>query len=145
VKALVCINPGNPTGSILSKSEMLALIDICHKEKLLLLADEVYQSNVYAGEFISFKSLLSEEKPIQLVSFHSISKGFFGECGLRGGFFEVVNVEDETMKEIYKLASIGLCPNIPGQLIVGIQGFRSNRALRVKRVHRWMPWSSPLR
>ena len=52
---------------------------------LVLAADEVYQENVYgdAPPFISFKKIVRElNSKIPLVSFHSISKGFTGECGL---------------------------------------------------------------
>jgi len=34
-------------------------------------------------------------KEVQLVSFHSVSKGYFGECGQRGGYFEMTNIPPE--------------------------------------------------
>lgn len=58
------------------------------------------------------------KSPIELVSFHSISKGVVGECGRRGGYFEVTNMDQEVCAELYKLASIGLCPPVQGQLLV---------------------------
>lgn len=57
----------------------------------MLIADEVYQTNVYAAgkTFHSFKKVLVEMEPalatsVPLVSLNSISKGFFGECGRCG-------------------------------------------------------------
>jgi alanine transaminase len=57
VKALVVINPGNPTGNSLPVSNMRAIVSFCEKHSLVLMADEVYQENVYveAKPFHSFK------------------------------------------------------------------------------------------
>jgi hypothetical protein len=49
---------------------------------------------------------------VPLISLNSISKGFFGECGRRGGYMELVNFPEDVKAELYKLASISLCPNI---------------------------------
>ena len=97
---------------------------------LLLCSAQVYQENVYgdAPPFVSFKKVLSEMAAagdaaaggVQLVSFHSTSKGFFGECGLRGGYFEMVNVDAEVRAQLLKLASISLCSNTVGQLATGL-------------------------
>ena len=61
------------------------------QEKLVLVADEVYQTNIYAAgkHFVSFKKVLMEmgeesSDSVLLVSLNSISKGFYGECGRCG-------------------------------------------------------------
>jgi aspartate/methionine/tyrosine aminotransferase len=56
-KAVVVINPGNPTGNSLPVPNMRAIISFCAKHNLVLMADEVYQENVYVEElpFNSFK------------------------------------------------------------------------------------------
>lgn len=138
VRALVIINPGNPTGQCLSKERMQQVIEFCHKERIMLLADEVYQTNVYepdARPFHSFKKVLREMGPaydeFELVSFHSVSKGMIGECGRRGGYFECtgnftflltcarsLGFDQIVLDQIYKLCSIMLCPNVPGQIMV---------------------------
>ena len=59
-------------------------------------------------------------KDVQLVSFHSTSKGMIGECGKRGGYFEAIGFPADVRAEFYKLASISLCPNVIGQLTVGL-------------------------
>lgn len=84
------INPGNPTGNSLPYDNMVEVIKFCSREGLVLMADEVYQANIWESSlpFHSFKKVLKEmadAPPLQLVSFHSTSKGFLGECGLRGG------------------------------------------------------------
>lgn len=73
------------------------------------------------------------------MSFHSVSKGFLGECGKRGGCtfliliptamfnsrspsidMEVMNIAPEVKEELYKMVSIGLCPNVTGQIMVSL-------------------------
>ena len=53
---------------------------------------------------------------VELISLHSTSKGLFGECGLRGGYMETVNLDGFVEKMLYKLKSIELCSNTIGQL-----------------------------
>ncbi|KAK0249250.1 hypothetical protein B0A54_06948 [Friedmanniomyces endolithicus] len=55
---------------------------------------------------------------MELVSLHSISKGMVGECGHRGGFYEMVGFDPEVVAQIYKFVSIMLCPPVLGQCIV---------------------------
>lgn len=53
---------------------------------------------------------------VQLISVHSISKGISGECGLRGGYFEIHNFLPEIKEVIAKMKSIELCSNTVGQI-----------------------------
>lgn len=122
IRAIAIINPGNPTGQVLGRETQEALVKFCKDESLVLVADEVYQSNIYAEgkEFFSFKKILKEMgqgfDSVLLVSLNSISKGFFGECGRRGGYMECVNFSAGVKEQLYKLASINLCPNLNGQI-----------------------------
>jgi len=123
VRAIVVINPGNPTGQCLDTSVMKDIINFCLEEKLVLLADEVYQENVYAQgkHFTSFKKVAVEMgADVELMSFHSASKGFIGECGIRGGYMELYNIDPAVKGMLYKLASITLCSNTHGQLSIGL-------------------------
>ncbi|KAJ2756027.1 alanine transaminase, partial [Coemansia nantahalensis] len=123
VRALVVINPGNPTGGCLEEANVEEVVRFCERERLVLLADEVYQTNIYTGTnpFVSFKKVVSRlGSPVELFSFHSISKGMVGECGRRGGYYEAVNIDDQVMGQLLKLASVSLCPNVQGQMAVGI-------------------------
>lgn len=119
--AIVVINPGNPTGSVLSKENIKMIINFAKRNKLAILADEVYQENIYSEShpFYSFAKVMEEigEKEVPLFSFHSVSKGFFGECGHRGGYMETRNVSEEVYEQIIKLQSIGLCANTAGQIV----------------------------
>ena len=63
---------------------------------------------------------MSPEPPLQLASFHSTSKGFIGECGLRGGYLELVGFDPDVQAQLLKLVSIGLCSNTVGQIGTGL-------------------------
>jgi alanine transaminase len=114
------INPGNPTGAVLSYSNIVMIINFAKKHNLAIMADEVYQENVYNDKiaFHSFAKVMHElgEKEPPLFSFHSISKGYFGECGHRGGYMEIRNLPDDVMAQFIKLHSINLCANVDGQI-----------------------------
>ncbi|KAJ1796077.1 alanine transaminase, partial [Coemansia sp. RSA 2399] len=123
VRALAVINPGNPTGGCLLESNIAEIVRFCERERLVLLADEVYQTNIYTGTnpFVSFKKVVSQlGSSVELFSLHSISKGMVGECGRRGGYYEAVNIDDEIMAQLLKLASVSLCPNVQGQMAVDV-------------------------
>ena len=122
VKAIVVINPGNPTGSVLDADNIGMIIDFAKEHGLTILADEVYQENIYkpGDSFTSFAKVMAsmQETDVSLFSFHSTSKGFLGECGHRGGYFEIRNIPADVAAQILKLQSISLCSNLPGQAAV---------------------------
>ena len=132
VRGIVVINPGNPVGAILEKDVIKSIINFANERNLLIFADEVYQANVYSDkkEFHSFKKCLremqrenpeSEELALQqLVSFHTVSKGFIGECGQRGGYVEYVGFSESMALQMKKLAASTLSSNTIGQIIVGL-------------------------
>jgi aspartate/methionine/tyrosine aminotransferase len=119
VKAICVINPGNPTGAVLDEANIAMVIDFARAHGLPILADEVYQENIYlpGDEFVSFARVFQQKQvqDIALFSFHSCSKGLLGECGVRGGYFEYRNVRDDVAAQILKLQSVCLCANLAGQ------------------------------
>lgn len=111
-RVLVIVNPGNPTGQVLSKQNIRDIIKFAYEENLFIFADEVYQENVYDDEvkFHSFKKITAEmgepyKSGIEMASFMSCSKGFFGECGLRGAFTEILNVNEDVRLMVGKTLS----------------------------------------
>ena len=99
---MVIINPGNPTGQVMTRESIEHVITVCHKNDILIMADEVYQENIYGEgrEFLSFRKVLAEigtpySNEVELISMHSTSKGLLGECGLRGGYFETRNMSSK--------------------------------------------------
>ncbi|CAG7903595.1 unnamed protein product [Brassica rapa] len=102
-------NPGNPTGQVLPVENQRGIVEFCKKEGLVLLADEKVARSLGYGE-----------KDIALVSFQSVSKGYCGECGKRGGFMERLLVSLLILENNYKVGSVNLCSNISGQVLTSL-------------------------
>lgn len=124
VKALAMINPGNPSGNVMTHCDIQIITEFCAENGIVMLADEVYQSNVYAqgAEFVSAKKVAMDcrLKNLQLVSFHSTSKGLIGECGRRGGYMELHHIDPYVQSQLYKLASSDLCAGVTGQIMTSL-------------------------
>ncbi|XP_056121314.1 alanine aminotransferase 2 [Rhinichthys klamathensis goyatoka] len=125
--ALYICNPGNPTGHIQSRKSIEEVIRFAAEERLFLLADEVYQSCVYGEdtEFESYKKVLSEmgstiSSTVELASFNSASKGFMGECGLRGGYMELVNLDPAVKEYTRTFFSTRSSPPVGGQIALDL-------------------------
>ena len=126
IKAIVIINPGNPTGQVLSRDNIEAVIKFAAEKKLFIFADEVYQHNVYAdgSAFHSFKKVMTEMgapyTSLELASFMTCSKGYMGECGIRGGYAEVINMDPNVFAMLQKSISAKLCPTVIGQACMDV-------------------------
>ncbi|KAM9860829.1 alanine aminotransferase 2 [Aulostomus maculatus] len=126
-RVLCIINPGNPTGQVQSRKCIQDVLHFAYEENLFVMADEVYQDNVYSSDcqFHSFKKVLHEMGPeffstVELVSFHSTSKGYTGECGFRGGYMEVLNMDPQVTSQLVKMLSVRLCPPVSGQAAMDV-------------------------
>eukprot|EP00239_Pterosperma_sp_CCMP1384_P002945 CAMPEP_0197849438 /NCGR_PEP_ID=MMETSP1438-20131217/12073_1 /TAXON_ID=1461541 /ORGANISM="Pterosperma sp., Strain CCMP1384" /LENGTH=515 /DNA_ID=CAMNT_0043462123 /DNA_START=190 /DNA_END=1737 /DNA_ORIENTATION=- len=125
-KAMAVINPGNPTGQCMDYDNLVKIVKFCVQEKLVLMADEVYQENVYVDtkKFTSLKKVVmdlgDEAKDLELASFHSTSKGFIGECGRRGGYMELIGFDPYVRDMMMKHASMELCSNLNGQVMTSL-------------------------
>jgi alanine transaminase len=124
-KAICIINPGNPTGQVLSHENIKKVLQFAYDHKLFVLADEVYQDNIYDPncEFHSFRKVLMESdfaSELELASFHSTSKGYMGECGFRSGYMEICNIDGDVKVQLTKLISSRLCPPVAGQAAMDV-------------------------
>ena len=89
-RAVVVINPGNPTGQVLSVETVAEIITWCRNNNICLMADEVYQENIWkkGAKFVSFRKIALDmnafegENGLQMISFHSVSKVLFMQCAL---------------------------------------------------------------
>ncbi|MGL4976626.1 MAG: pyridoxal phosphate-dependent aminotransferase [Cetobacterium sp.] len=98
-RAIMFSNPGNPTGSVYSKDELLMLNDISKEENLFLISDEVYREFIYDGkDTVSCGTFTDNLERIILID--SISKRF-STCGARVG--TILNKNKEFMSYILKL------------------------------------------
>lgn len=124
IRAIVVINPGNPTGAVLNKKCIDEIVSFASEKEIAIIADEVYQENTYDIEFHSFAQSVWECPEVPLFSLHSVSKGFSGECGHRGGYLEIRNMPNlkstnQTMNDVlFRQASVNLCSNSVGQILV---------------------------
>ena len=100
-KAILICNPGNPTGTVYTKEEMEMLIEICEKNNLFLISDEVYREFVYDGKkHISILNYM-QKFPKQTILVDSLSKRY-GLCGVRLGM--LVSLNEELMAGTLRIA-----------------------------------------
>ena len=87
---------------------------------------QVYQHNIYAegSKFHSFKKVMTEMgapySGLEVASFMTCSKGYMGECGIRGGYAEVINMDPGVMAMLQKSISAKLCPTVVGQACMDV-------------------------
>ena len=118
-KAIVIINPNNPTGALYPDDLLLGILDIAREHHLVVYADEVYDKVLYDGVTHTAMGSLSED--VLTISFNGLSKNY-RSCGYRAGWM-VVSGDKRRAKDYIEgldmLASMRLCANVPGQF--GIQ------------------------
>ena len=126
-KAIVVINPNNPTGAIYSKEVLLEMIKIAREHGLILFADEIYDKMLYDEEkHISLASLSAD---VVTITFNGLSKNY-RSCGYRAGWM-VVSGDKEMVRDYIEglnmLASMRLCANVPGQYAIqtALGGYQS--------------------
>ncbi|XP_026178787.1 alanine aminotransferase 2-like isoform X2 [Mastacembelus armatus] len=126
-RSIYISNPGNPTGHVQDRKSIEEVIQFAAAEGLLLLVDEVFQDCVYGQdrEFISYKKVLFEmdkqySETVQLISFHSLSSACIGECGLRAGYMETVNLDPEVLHFIDTLLCTDINTPVTGQLALDV-------------------------
>ena len=111
-KAILLSNPGNPTGTLYSKENMLALGDIAKKHNLFLISDEVYREFCYTDDpHFSAMNIPGLEQNVILVD--SVSKRY-NLCGARIGV--IISHNQDVMKAAMKYAQARLCPPVYGQI-----------------------------
>ena len=111
-KAILVCNPGNPSGTLYTKENMLALGEIAKKHDLFFISDEVYREFVYSDEpHFSAMHIPGLEQNVILVD--SVSKRY-NLCGARVGC--IVSHNKEVMTAAMKYAQARLCPPILGQI-----------------------------
>jgi alanine-synthesizing transaminase len=114
VKALILINPNNPTGAVYPKDIIEEICKICEKNKVLIISDEIYSDLTYEEKFFSVEEF-SESETIIL---NGVSKCYLAP-GWRIGWMTFHNFKNNNLKEsILKLCRLRLCANTPAQYAV---------------------------
>lgn len=117
-KAMVVINPNNPTGALYPKEVLLQLIQIAREFQLLLFVDEIYDRLVMDG--LTHISLASLAEDIPIVTMNGLSKSHC-LCGYRCGWMVISgprHMTEEYRKGIVQLTSMRLCSNTLGQMVI---------------------------
>ncbi|MEQ1720248.1 MAG: pyridoxal phosphate-dependent aminotransferase [Nitrosomonas sp.] len=118
-RAIVIINPNNPTGALYPKELLLEIIDIAREHQLIIYADEIYDKILYDG--VTHTSIASLADDVLFVTFNGLSKNYRA-AGFRSGW-AVVSGEKNHARDyiagLNMLASMRLCANVPSQF--GIQ------------------------
>ena len=118
-RAIVVINPNNPTGALYPESTLLEIIAIARQHGLIVYSDEIYDKVLYDGETHTSMASLSED--VMTVTFNGLSKSY-RSCGYRAGWMVVSgDLRDarDYIEGLDMLASMRLCANVPAQY--GIQ------------------------
>ncbi len=130
-KAIVVINPNNPTGALYPVPVLEALVEVARQHQLIVFADEIYDKTLYDGaEHTSIASLADD---VLFVTYNGLSKNY-RSCGYRAGWM-VVSGDKRHAKDYIEglnmLASMRLCANTPGQLAIqtALGGYQSIKDL----------------
>ncbi len=126
-KAIVVINPNNPTGALYPKELLQALVEIARQHQLIVMADEIYDKTLYDGEVHTSIASLSDD--VLTLTFNGLSKNY-RSCGYRAGWMVVSGDKrhaTDYITGLNMLASMRLCANTPGQLAIqtALGGYQS--------------------
>jgi alanine-synthesizing transaminase len=149
-RALVVINPNNPTGAVYPRELLEKLVDIARRHHLLLMADEIYDQITYDGA--EFEPMAAIAHDVPCLSFGGLSK-VHRACGWRTGW-ALLSGEATRLGDYHHaidlLGALRLCANVPGQFAVPAALGRPDTItpLCVRAAactNRAAPWSRPAR
>ena len=126
-RAIVIINPNNPTGALYSDALLLEIIEIARQHQLIIFSDEIYDKMLYDGDVHTSIASLADD--VLFVTFNGLSKNYRA-CGYRSGWM-IVSGKKKTAQDYLDglniLASMRLCSNVPGQFAIqtALGGYQS--------------------
>ena len=127
-RAIVIINPNNPTGALYSDDLLNGIIALAREHGLIIFADEVYDKILYDGRQHTAIGSLSED--VLTVTLNSLSKSYRA-CGYRAGWMFLSGSERKNAQDYIEglniLSSMRLCSNVPGQYAIqtALGGYQS--------------------
>lgn len=130
-RAIVVINPNNPTGALYPDSVLLEIVELARQHQLIVFADEIYDKTLFDGH--THTSIASLADDVLFLTFNGLSKNY-RSCGYRAGWM-VVSGERRHARDYIEglnmLASMRLCSNTPGQLAIqtALGGYQSIKDL----------------
>ena len=130
-KAIVIINPNNPTGALYSDEMLRAILEIAYQHDLIVFADEIYDKILYDGATHTAIASLSQD--VLCLTFNGLSKNYRA-CGFRAGWMVISGPKQyatDFIEGLNMLASMRLCANAPGQFAIqtALGGYQSIQEL----------------
>lgn len=130
-KAIVIINPNNPTGSIYSRRVLQEIVELAMKHQLVILSDEIYDQFILEDdlEHVSIGALTQD---VPVITFNGLSKCYFAP-GWRIGWGIVSGPEElleDLIEAIHKLARARLCAPHPPQYAIPVALNHANQYLK---------------
>ena len=114
-KAIVLINPNNPTGAVYSREIVQGIVDIAREHDLIVLSDEIYEKIIYEGEHTYTAELCGDD--VLCITFSGLSKAYRA-CGWRAGWMVLtgpLNKAGSLIEGITLLCNMRMCANVPAQ------------------------------
>jgi alanine-synthesizing transaminase len=114
-RALVIINPNNPTGALYSRETLLGMLDIARRNRLMVLTDEIYDQILYDGAVHCPAAALAPD--LLVLTLGGLSKTY-RLAGFRSGWLVVSGPREDAadyLDGLELLANMRLCPNVPAQ------------------------------
>lgn len=130
-RALVLINPNNPTGAVYSEQVVRGLVDIAHRHDLVLLSDEIYEKILYDDARHVHAAHFAHD--ILCLTFSGLSKAY-RVAGFRSGWVVVTGARERAvdfLEGLTLLANMRMCANVPAQHAIqtALGGYQSIEAL----------------
>lgn len=129
-KAIIIINPNNPTGAVYSKQVLEQIVNIAIENELIIFSDEIYDRLVY--DDIKHISIASLTREVPVITFGGLSKSHM-VAGFRIGWMCISGNKkyiDDYIKGLNLISSMRLCSNVPGQNII-VDALRNNGSTRL--------------
>ncbi|MDP2057315.1 MAG: pyridoxal phosphate-dependent aminotransferase, partial [Thiobacillus sp.] len=126
-RAIVIINPNNPTGALYPTEFLLEILEIARQHQLIVYADEIYDKVLFDG--VVHTSIGSLADDVLVVTLNGLSKNYRA-CGYRSGWLIVSGDKRHArdyLEGLNMLASMRLCSNVPGQYAIqtALGGYQS--------------------
>ena len=126
-KAIVVINPNNPTGAVYPEHVLREIVEVARKHGLMILADEIYDKILYDDAVHTHIARLAPD--LLSITFNGLSKAY-RVAGFRAGWMALYGPKEDAssfIEGLDVLSNMRLCPNVPGQQVVAtaLGGYQS--------------------
>ncbi len=134
-KAIIIINPNNPTGGVYDKKALMGLVNLAAQHNLAIFSDEIYDEMILEGEM---HHIASFSKEVPVITCNGLAKNFLAP-GWRTGWMTITDREqrlDEAKNAIMQMGRVRLCTTTPMQFAIkpALEGSRPHREIAMKKL-----------